>query len=206
MPFTVTRVRDALAPFDISVDGRLTTQISRYVDILLFWNQKVSLTSVTSPDDILTRHFGESMFGARLIEPMDETLVDVGSGAGFPGLALKLVCPGLRVLLVESVIKKAVFLSEVVRALDLKNVDVVRSRIEGFGGEEPDVVTARAVGEGELILGWAREHLSRRGRIILWLGAEDAASLAKNDRWNWGEQLLIPTSKNRVILQGSPVR
>jgi len=205
MPLSATSVREALLPFNVPVDDRLASQISRYVDLLLFWNQKVNLTSVTSPAEILTRHFGESMFAADLIEPRDGLLVDVGSGAGFPGLPLKLACPGLRIRLVEPVMKKAVFLSEVVRGLDLSGVDVVRSRIEELPTAEVDMITSRALGGTPELLDWAKRSLTPSGRILLWLGSGDAASTIRTPGWEWWDAVPIPLSSKRVIQPGSPL-
>lgn len=206
MQLTSQSVREALAPFGVDVDHRLAGQISRYVETLLFWNHKVNLTAITSHEEILRRHFGESMFGAQLIDRRDGLLVDVGSGAGFPGLALKLACPSLRVRLIEPVLKKAVFLSEVIRALDLSGVEVLRGRIEEFEDLSADFVTARAVGSLPELLDWShRALLQQSGTVLLWLGREDAATASGDARWNWDDPVAIPSSASRVILSGTPV-
>jgi 16S rRNA (guanine527-N7)-methyltransferase len=145
------------------------------------------------------------MFGAQLLARTDAALADVGSGAGFPGLALKLVCPALRVTLIEPVIKKGVFLSEVVRALELKGVDVARERTERLAGLSVDIVTARAVGDLSGLLGWAAGVLGGGGQVLLWLGATDADAARRLEGWDWSEPMRIPLSKQRVILTGRRV-
>ena len=202
MELKEAEVRAALEPFGIEVGVRLAEQIRIYVRTLLFWNQKVNLTTVTEPQEILTRHFGESMFGAQFLGRRDGVLADVGSGAGFPGLALKLACPALRVKLIEPTIKKAVFLSEVVRALELSGVEVVKERTERIRGLGADVVTARAVGELAVLLGWAGDAVVARGQVLLWLGAADAEQCRRTPGWEWAEPALIPLSGNRVVLSG----
>lgn len=207
MQLSVQSIQKALAPFSVDVDDWLASQISRYVETLLFWNHKVNLTAITGHDEILQRHFGESMFGAQLIDRRDGLLVDVGSGAGFPGLALKLACPSLRVRLIEPVLKKAVFLSEVVRALDLSGVEVLRGRIAEFRDQLPDYVTARAVGSLPELLAWSHGSLvGQAGRLILWLGREDAELASGRANWDWSDPVTIPCSVNRVILRGTPLQ
>ena len=195
-------VREALAPFGVEVDDRLAAQVSRYMETLLFWNQKVNLTAVTEPREILTRHFGESMFGAQFLSRPEGVLGDVGSGAGFPGLALKLASPALHLKLIEPTIKKAVFLSEVVRALELNGVEVVKERTERIRGLGADVVTARAVGELAGLLGWARDAVFEGGQVLLWLGAEDAERARGTAGWEWAGPAAIPLSGQRVVLSG----
>jgi 16S rRNA (guanine527-N7)-methyltransferase len=195
-------IRAALAPFGVDVGERLAGQIRVYVRTVLFWNQRVNLTAITEPREILARHFGESMFGAQFLERTSGTLADVGSGAGFPGLALKLACPALRVKLIEPTIKKAVFLSEVVRALELSGVEVMKERTEQISGLEVDVVTARAVGELSELLSWAESAVVANGQVLLWLGAADAERARQLIRWEWGEPATIPLSGQRVVLSG----
>ena len=196
------RIRSALEPFGVEVDDQLAEQIRIYVRMLLSWNQRINLTSVTDPQQILERHFGESMYGARLLARPDGVLADVGSGAGFPGLALKLVCPALGVKLIEPTLKKAVFLSEVVRTLGITRVEVLKDRIENLGPLQVDCVTARAVGGLEALLEWANRNIAASGQVLLWLGAADAAAARGVGGWSWSESIAIPRSEKRVILSG----
>ena len=94
----------------------------------------MSLTTVTNPNEILKFHFGESLFAAPAAQISDGRLADVGSGAGFPGLAIRILVEPLEVMLIESNTKKAAFLSEVSRELCLKDVEVFRGRMENFAG------------------------------------------------------------------------
>src|SRR5580658_5381889 len=100
--------------------------ISTYIDLLLRWNARVNLTAVRDPEEIVTRHFGESLFAARHLFPQQgaassEYLIDLGSGAGFPGLPMKVWRPNLRLTLIEATQKKCTFLQEAVRKLGLAN-------------------------------------------------------------------------------------
>ena len=199
-------VRRSLEPYGIRPSPSQAEAIQRYAVALLQWNQKVSLTSLRDPAEILQRHFGESMFAASAVPISCGRLADVGAGAGFPGLALKIACPDLAVVLIESNLKKSAFLSEVVRLLNLDGVEVVRSRMEdlsvraGFAG----FVSARAVGNFDRILRWARKALSGEGQVLLWLGAADAKEVSSRHGWGWREPIEIPGSHRRVLLVGRP--
>lgn len=173
-------IASTLATFQVSATPELCQSIRDYVDLLLLWNQKVNLTTITDPLEILSRHFGESMFAASVVPSLHGRLADVGSGAGFPGLALKILCPDLEVFLIESVMKKATFLAEVVRHLGLSNVKVVVSRFEDLRDDlaHLDYICARALGERHALLAWASLNLNIGGQVLLWLGAEEAQQLS----------------------------
>src|SRR3981081_2110761 len=168
---TEDQIVASLAPFRVQLTPGQIAKIQEYIRLLLKWNQSVSLTSVVDPVEILVRHFGESMFICSLIPVEKCRLADIGSGAGFPGLALKIACPELRLTLIESNKKKCAFLSEVVRGLELENVGVMPIRFEEarVAPDFAELVTARAVGGFPDILRWAKAVLARRGHGILWL-------------------------------------
>jgi len=201
-----SEVANILAPYGVAVDENLSNQIQSYVDLLLLWNRKISLTAIRGMKNILRFHFGESLFAVGVVPVENGRLADVGSGAGFPGIALAMAEPLLEVTLFEVVQKKAIFLSEVVRALDLKNVHVERTRVEGVHVDRAfDFVTARAVGEQHRLIEWAARSLGRYGKLLLWLGREDARRISSTVGWIWRAPLQIPNSSSRVILVGSPV-
>lgn len=176
-----------------------------YVSTLLSWNRSISLTTVTNPEEILRFHFGESLFVASLLPISDGRLADVGTGAGFPGLPLKMLAPSLDLTLIESNAKKAAFLAEVVRRIAVERVHIFRGRMEEADGTF-DFVTARALGQFEGLLAWAAHHLVKSGRLILWLGHEDAKSISHTSGWSWLAPVPIPGSDRRFIICGSPER
>ena len=195
-----------LLPFQIQLSAGQIAKIQEYIRLLLKWNHSVNLTSVVDPAEILARHFGESMFICSLIPVEKCRLADIGSGAGFPGLALKIACPGLRLTLIESNKKKCAFLSEVVRALELENVEVMPIRFgeARFAPDFAEVITARAVGGFSDILRWAKTALPRRGHVILWLGGEDSTRVSSTPGWIWKPAVKIPESQRRFVLIGRP--
>src|SRR3984893_2089932 len=139
-------IERALAPYGVLPCGELGQKIRTYISLLLRWNQRMSLTAITDPIEVLRFHFGERLFAASAVPLRDGRLADLGAGAGFPGLPLRLARPGLDLLMVESNAKRATFLSEIVRKLDLDRVEVFRGRMENMAIEGPafDFVTARA--------------------------------------------------------------
>jgi 16S rRNA (guanine527-N7)-methyltransferase len=127
-----------------TVPDALYTQLSAYLDLLLKWNSRTNLTAIRTPEEIVQRHFGESLFAGRHLGPYS-TLLDFGSGAGFPGLPIAILRPDFSVTLSESQNKKATFLREVVRTLNL-SVEIWPARVETMPESRTfDVVTLRAV-------------------------------------------------------------
>ena len=144
------------------------------------------------------------MFAAAKFSILKGRLADVGSGAGFPGLALKIIRPELHVTLIEANAKKSAFLAEVVRDLGLIGVDVLRARYEDLppGAIQADFIAARAVGRLPQLLEWASGSLSPAGQVVLWLGAQDAENILRVREWNWTGPVPIPRSRRRMLLAG----
>jgi len=203
-PVSEETVRRALSEFQIVVDGSQVVLIQQYIKTLLRWNEKLNLTAIRDPLEILYRHFCESMFAAGAI-PVDKgRLADIGSGPGFPGIPLKLIRPDLELCLVESNIKKGTFLAEVVRELRLTNTRVLISRYEELGEELTplDYVCSRAVGEFGPFLEWAGSDRVAAQQVILWVGGRGLEEIRKTKNWEWQEPILIPKSLQRYLLVG----
>ena len=200
-------IRKALSEFQIDVNTNQIGQIQEYIRLLLVWNEKVNLTAIRDPLEILYRHFCESMFATKVVELGQCRLADIGTGGGFPGLALKILLPEAQVILVESNIKKATFLAEVVRALRITGVNVLVSRYEELGEEiaPVDFLLARALGEFEVFLKWAASEKVDAKRMILWVGAADVEQVRKSPRWAFGPPVTVPHSLRRVLLIGTKV-
>jgi 16S rRNA (guanine527-N7)-methyltransferase len=198
-------IRKALSEFEIMVDATQIIQIQEYIKLLLAWNEKVNLTAIRDPLDILYRHFCESMFATKIVAMNKCRLADIGTGGGFPGLPLKILLPEAQVFLVESSVKKATFLAEVVRALELKQTHVLVSRYEELGEEIApiDYVCARALGEFGPFLTWVGSQNVDAKSVILWLGSRDADEVAKIPGWTWGAPVAVPHSMRRVIVVGT---
>jgi len=198
-------IRRALGEFKIPIFDDQVLQIQQYMEILLTWNEKVNLTAIRDPLEILYRHFCESMYAAEAIPLKNGRLADVGSGGGFPGLPLKILRPDLQVFLVESNIKKATFLAEVIRELELTSAQVLARRYEELGEEVAplDYVCSRALGEYPVFLDWARSQQIAAKQVILWIGSRDLEEIQKIRTWDWSEPIEVPHSLRRLLLVGT---
>jgi 16S rRNA (guanine527-N7)-methyltransferase len=198
-------IRRALGEFKIPAFDDQVLQIQQYIKILLTWNEKVNLTAIRDPLEILYRHFCESMYAAEAIPLQNGRLADVGSGGGFPGLALKIMRPNLQVFLVDSNIKKVTFLAEVIRELGLKGAQVLAGRYEELGEEVAplDYVCSRALGEFPVFLEWARSQQIAAKQVILWIGGRDLEEIQKIRTWEWSEPIEVPHSLRRLLLVGT---
>lgn len=171
-------------PISQSVEEKLIV----YLELIRKWNSKTNLTSVRDPDEIVQRHFGESLF-LEAILPAAKTILDFGSGAGLPGIPVQLMRPSVVVTLAESQGKKASFLREAVRTLDLIS-EVWAQRVEAMPADRVfDVVCMRAVDEMSLALPLASVRVAPRGTLALMLGREP---LDLPKEFEWGEPQLIP--------------
>jgi len=198
-------IRKALSEFRIDADTNQIGQIQEYIRLLLVWNEKVNLTAIRDPLEILQRHFCESMFAANVVELGKCRLAEIGTGAGFPGLALKILLPEAQIVLVESNIKKATFLAEVVRALGITGANVLVSRYEELAEEIApiDFLLTRALGEFEVFLKWAASERVDAKRVVLWVGAADVEQVLKSPGWAWEPAVSVPQSLRRVLLIGN---
>ena len=214
------RIAELLQPFlGPANDQRLTTSdllnISTYIDLLLRWNARINLTAIRNEEEIVTRHFGESLFAARQLFPAETaqcrrerprscTLIDVGSGAGFPGLPIKIWAPEIDLTLIESNQKKATFLRELTRTLTLTNINVFPGRAEAYPNPPAEVVTLRAVEHFETVLPIATSLVAPRGRLALLIGrAQLPRTHALTPRFAWTPPHPIPLSAERVLAIGT---
>lgn len=208
---TPDRIAELLSPFlgGAQLSALQLSQVASYTDLLIKWNAHINLTAVRDPEEIITRHFGESLFAARNLFPTPtvktagaQTAIDLGSGAGFPGIPLKIWKPELALTLIEANQRKAVFLREVVRALSLSGVTVVADRAESVS-EQASLVILRAVERFEKTLPVAHKLVAPAGRIALLIGdaqIQTAKSTLADIRWE--DPRPLPLSRNRSLLVG----
>jgi 16S rRNA (guanine527-N7)-methyltransferase len=194
--------------------------ISTYIDLLRRWNSRVNLTAIRNEEEIVTRHFGESLFAARhlfpttayvaadaSVRPPDQVsaprVADLGSGAGFPGIPIKLWAPHIALTLIESNQKKVAFLREVVRALTLTDVNIQNVRAETIT-QTFDVVTLRAVERFKTILPVAAGLFAPSARLALLISTSQVEHLiAVLPHLIWQPALPIPNTESRLLLIGN---
>ena len=219
-----------LDPFlDQPISQLQLEQISIYIDLLLRWNARINLTAIRHPEEIVTRHFGESLFAASHLFPAQITwgqppepalsevegavqaerssvpgsVIDVGSGAGFPGLPIKIWAPQVHLTLIESNLKKATFLREVARALTLTNINVFPGRAEDYPNPPAELVTLRAVERFEAALPIATRLVATGGRLALLIGeAQLTRTHDLTPGFKWSPPIKIPLSSTRFLAVG----
>jgi 16S rRNA (guanine527-N7)-methyltransferase len=198
-------ILSALSEFQLTATIKQVQQIQQYIKILLHWNDKINLTAIRDPREILYRHFCESMYAAAAVPVENGRLADAGSGGGFPGLPLKILRPDLQLFLIESSIKKATFLAEISRDLELTDVRVLVNRFEDVGEDVAplDYACSRALGEFKPFLDWAGSELISAKTTILWIGGRDLEAIRKIEGWSWREPIPVPQSIRRLLLVGT---
>ena len=141
--------RKYLEKIEIDINDKQIEKFYKYMNLLLEWNKKINLTAITDYNEIILKHFVDSLTINKYIGK-NNYIVDVGTGAGFPGVPLSIMNPTLKITLVDSLNKRLIFLQEVVKELNLKNIEIVHARAEEFGQnknyrEKFDIATSRAV-------------------------------------------------------------
>ncbi len=144
-------LQDKLEMLSVEVDRKKIDQFNQFYDLIVEWNKVMNLTAITDYKDVVEKHFLDSLSIERILKLDDlKTVMDVGTGAGFPGMPLKIIYPELKITLLDSLNKRVKFLNEVIRQLELKNIDAIHGRAEDIGKNENyrekyDLCVSRAV-------------------------------------------------------------
>ena len=170
-------LRKTLADFRINLDDKAIERLCDYNDLLVQWNEKINLTALTAPEDVALKHFADSMMLLQYTEiEGGARVIDVGTGAGFPGLVLKIVRPDLQLTLLDSLQKRLVFLETVCETLELENVSLVHSRAEDGSRTELrdsfDVAVSRAVAAMNTLCEYDMPYVRVGGRFIAMKGKD----------------------------------
>lgn len=198
---TPEAIAELLAPYIVhagqaAIPNDIYGQLALYLQLILKWNARINLTAIRNPEEIVHRHFGESIFAGLHLGPCD-SLLDLGSGAGFPGIPIQLVRPELSVTLAESRARKAAFLREAIRTLSLK-IEVWADRAEILPAHcRFDTVTLRAVDDMDLAVIEAARRAERR---ILLLGTRGAIYPTLPHTFRFAEPIPLPNSREGVLL------
>lgn len=186
--FHIEKIAADCARFGITLTPEITARLNLYGSLLLEWNEKMNLTAITEPEDVLYKHFYDCILFFKAAEVQKNArLIDVGTGAGFPGMVLKIVRPDLEVTLLDSLNKRLVFLNEVIGELGLDRIETLHMRAEDAGKskllrEQFDISCARAVASLPVLLEYCLPLVRKGGRFIAMKGrsAADEARLSLN--------------------------
>lgn len=161
--------RNNLAQRNVFVSEEMLNQLKEYMFFLIEYNQKVNLTSIVEPSEIIAKHFYDSVVGFLDLDLDYKCLADVGSGAGFPGMVLKIIFPKLKVTLIEPTLKRCIFLNEVKNKLKLQELEILNERAESLEKYRGtfDFVSGRAVSSFSILLELGSFLLKPKGIIIL---------------------------------------
>ena len=198
-----SELQTAIASFGIEgLTKDQTTQLVRHYTMLCRWNQRLNLTRITEPRAAASLHYAESLFGARFIAGA-HTLLDIGSGAGFPAIPLAVARPDVQVTALEANQKKSLFLKEAKDELELANLKVVNSRLEDFDWDGYELLTSRALDRAEAILPSVIECLGANQKLMVYCAPDLIAKIEGKVKYKIDTHP-IPNSQSRLIAIFSP--
>ena len=155
----------------IELDEDKLSKLEKFYNLLIEWNEKINLTTITNKEDVYLKHFYDSLTLFKEVDlTKDLTLCDVGTGAGFPGIVLKIVFPQLKITLIDSLQKRVNYLNVIIEELDLHDIEAYHYRMEDYSRENVekfDIITARAVANTKLLCEISVRSLKVGGRIVL---------------------------------------
>ena len=199
---------EELSKLNIQLKEKQIQQLDKYYELLIEWNEKINLTRITEYEDVYLKHFYDSLTIAKVVNlSTKKTLCDVGTGAGFPGIVLKIVYPNLKITLVDSLQKRVNYLNEIVNELGLEDIHAIHSRGEDFK-ETFDVVTARAVANIEKLVTYTMHLVNKDGIFVAMKGniddeltAQVEKKLSKKYKIEQIEKFLLPIeNSNRSLI------
>lgn len=183
---------EELIKLGINLTNEQENMLEKFYHLLIEWNKKINLTRITEKEDVYLKHFYDSLTITKEVDlTKAETLCDVGTGAGFPGIVLKIVYPNLKITLVDSLLKRVNYLNTIIKELELTDIIAIHSRGEDFK-EKFDVVTARAVANIEKLLTYTMHLVKKDGMLI--------AMKANIDK-ELPEELLVKINKKYNIVK-----
>lgn len=184
----IRRLEDSLKKLNISIDEDQKSKFSKYYSLLLEKNKVMNLTRITDEEEIIIKHFVDSLMIAKVVEmEKAESLIDVGTGAGFPGIPIKIMWPEIKVTLLDSLDKRVGFLQEVIEELDLEGAEAIHGRAEDFGQDDNyrekfDLCASRAVADLSVLSEYCMPFVKEQGEFVSYKadGSEEEIHNAKN--------------------------
>lgn len=164
---TEKEFEEELKKLGISITKEQLNQLKKYYELLLEWNKKVNLTRITDQKEVYLKHFYDSITITRVIDLKKvSTLLDFGTGAGFPGIVLKIIYPHLSVTLLDSLNKRIIFLNEVIKQLKLQKIETIHERVENYHQQKFDIITTRAVANLSKLLDYTKNLIDEKTKFI----------------------------------------
>lgn len=161
---------EELNKLGINITEEQLNKLNKFYKLLIEWNEKINLTRITEENEVYLKHFYDSLTIKKVIDLNEvDTLCDVGTGAGFPGIVLKIMYPHLKITLVDSLQKRVNYLNSIIKDLELEDIHAIHSRGEDFK-EKFDVVTARAVANIEKLVTYTMHLLNKDGQLVAMKG------------------------------------
>ncbi len=183
----------------ITLSNKQKEQLEEYYNLLIEHNKKTNLTRITEKEEVYLKHFYDSLTIVKVIDLKEKlTLIDIGTGAGFPGLVLKLVFPNLKITLLDSLGKRIEFLKTVKNKLDLKDIEIINSRIEDYKEKKFDIATARAVAKTNILTELAIDLVKEKGYFVFL--KSDVEEEIKNSEHAFKELNLTLEQKEDFVL------
>lgn len=175
-------IRAFLKQWNVELTNQMESQLLSYYDLLIEWNQKMNLTAVTEFEDVLIKHFLDSLSILRVWNPESCRVIDIGTGAGFPGIPIKIVFPQIRITLLDSLNKRIRFLDAVIESLGLQEIEAVHARSEDLAGsplyrESFDLCVSRAVANLSVLSEYCLPYVRRKGFFIAYKSSDIAEEL-----------------------------
>lgn len=159
-----------LEKLDLKLTKEQEEKLEKFYNLLIEWNKKINLTRITSKEEVYLKHFYDSLTLSKVVDfNRINTLCDVGTGAGFPGIVLKIVYPSLKITLIDSLRKRVNYLNEIIKELELNNIKAIHTRGEDYH-EKFDLVTSRAVANLEKLVNYTMHLVANNGSFVAMKG------------------------------------
>lgn len=202
---------EAIKQLGICLTEEQQNKLHKFYHLLIEWNEKINLTRITKEEEVYLKHFYDSLTLVKVVNLNEkETLCDVGSGAGFPGIVLKIAFPHLKITLLDSLNKRVIYLNEIIKELELEDIKAIHTRGEDYK-ETFDVVTARAVANIEKLVNYTMHLVKKEGIFIAMKGnieseltKERITKIEKKYRIETIEKFMLPkeqSDRSLVVLE-----
>jgi len=161
---------EALKDINIDINEKQLEQLDQFYNLMIEWNEKINLTRITEKKEVYLKHFYDSLTLNKVVDLKSiKTLCDVGTGAGFPGIVLKIVFPNIKITLIDSLQKRVNYLNEVIKRLNLTDIEAIHTRGEDYKGKY-EVVTSRAVANIEKLVEYTMHLVEKNGLFVAMKG------------------------------------